>query len=40
MSGVFIVFCDCVLVSYIFEESIVEEGSVMMMWIVNGKFIG
>ena len=39
MSGL-IVPCDCVSVSYISEESTVEEGSVMKMWTVNGKFIG
>lgn len=40
ISGVLIVPCDCVSVSYTSEESTVEEGSVMKMWTVNGRFIG
>lgn len=40
MSSVLIVRCDCVSVSGISEESTVEEGSVMKLWTVNGRFIG
>ena len=39
-NSVLMVTCDCVSVSYISEESTVEEGSVMKLWTVNGKFIG
>lgn len=33
-------FLFCVPVNYVLEESTIEDGSIMKLWSVNGRFIG